>query len=222
MDILSLVPGFSFGNDVDAVVGADFRGLWAYEGKILLLIDGIPVNEGLYGTVQMGRHYSAALIKQVEIIRGPGSARYGGNAELAVLSVTTKAADQHGGFASVRPEVASGRVGTSVDAGAGYTFANGWRAAFGAHYGDFIRSDRTYVSLGGHVIDMKDDDLAQGHHRTSASMVAADQRRPGRLPDQVRQAHDRPASRHGVRRSQSSARRGGALRRAIKSWRISV
>jgi outer membrane receptor protein involved in Fe transport len=156
MDILSLVPGFSFGNDVDAVVGADFRGLWAYEGKILLLIDGIPVNEGLYGTVQMGRHYSAALIKQVEIIRGPGSARYGGNAELAVLSVTTKAADQHGGFASVRPEVASGRVGTSVDAGAGYTFANGWRAAFGAHYGDFIRSDRTYVSLGGHVIDMKD------------------------------------------------------------------
>jgi outer membrane receptor protein involved in Fe transport len=155
MDILALVPGFSFGNDVDAVVGADFRGLWAYEGKILLLIDGVPVNEGLYGTVQMGRHYSAGLIKQVEIIRGPGSARYGGNAELAVLSVTTKGADEQGGFATFRPEVASGRVGTSVDAGAGYTFGNGWRAAFTAHYGDFIRSDQTYVSLGGQAVDMK-------------------------------------------------------------------
>jgi outer membrane receptor protein involved in Fe transport len=155
MDILALVPGFSFGNDVDAVLGAEFRGLWAYEGKILLLIDGIPVNEGLYGTLQMGRHYSAGLIKQVEIIRGPGSARYGGNAELAVLSVTTKAADQQGGFALVRQQVASGRVGTSVDAGAGYSFVNGWRAAFGAHYEDYIRSDRTYVSLGGDVVDTK-------------------------------------------------------------------
>jgi outer membrane receptor protein involved in Fe transport len=154
MEILALVPGLSFGHDVDAALGADLRGLWAYEGKILLLIDGLPVSEGLYGTVQMGRHYSAGLIKQVEIIRGPGSARYGGNAKLAVLSVTTKAADQQGGFALVRPQVVFGRIGTSVDAGAGYRFPNGWRAALGAHYEDDIRLDRTHLSLSD-VVDRK-------------------------------------------------------------------
>ncbi len=155
MDILEIVPGFSFGNDVDGVVGADFRGLWAYEGKILLLIDGIPVNDGLYGTLQIGHHYSAQNIKQVEIVRGPGSARYGGNAELAVIKVTTRGSEQNGGFAVVQPEVASGRVGTNVEAGAGYTLGNGWRWSVSGRYENFIRSDQTYTALGGQTVDMK-------------------------------------------------------------------
>jgi outer membrane receptor protein involved in Fe transport len=155
MDILEIVPGFSFGSDVDGVIGADFRGLWAYEGKILLLVDGIPVNDGLYGTLQMGHHYSAQQIKQVEIVRGPGSARYGGNAELAVIKVTTKGAEQNGGFAVVQPEVASGRVGTNVEGGVGYSLDNGWRWSFSGRYENFIRSDQTYTSLAGQTVDMK-------------------------------------------------------------------
>src|SRR4051812_47227501 len=35
MDILQLVPGFSFGVDVEGVVSLGFRGLWGHEGKIL-------------------------------------------------------------------------------------------------------------------------------------------------------------------------------------------
>lgn len=47
MDILELVPGFSFATDVGNVIGTGFRGLWGYEGKILVLLDGIQVNDGL-------------------------------------------------------------------------------------------------------------------------------------------------------------------------------
>ncbi len=154
-DILELVPGFSFGEDVDGAMGMGFRGLWAYEGKVLVLLDGIPVNEGLYGTVLLGNHYSADQIKQVEIIRGPGSARYGGNAELAVISITTKGAEQNGGFASVRPEIVSDRVGTHIDGNVGYTLKDDWRLSLGVNYDNFVRSDQHYVAENGEVVDMK-------------------------------------------------------------------
>ena len=155
MDILALVPGFSFEEDISSAVGAGFRGFWAYEGKMLVLMDGIPVNDGLWGNVQLGHHYSAEQIKQVEIIRGPGSARYGGNAELAVVNITTKGAEQDGGFVSVRPEVVPGRVGTAVDGSVGYAFTNGWRFSVGVNYENFIRSDQAYVSQAGTVVDLR-------------------------------------------------------------------
>ena len=95
-DILQLVPGFGLGEDVNGVLGPSFRGLWAYEGKLQLIVDGMEMNETLYGTTQLGHHIPADAIEQVEIIRGPGSAKYGGTAELAVVRVTTKGAAQNG------------------------------------------------------------------------------------------------------------------------------
>jgi len=157
MGVLSLVPGFSFQEDTSTTLGAGFRGFWANEGKMLVLLDGIPVNDGLWGTVQLDNHYAAAQIKQVEIIRGPGSARYGGNAEVAVVKITTKGAEQNGGFVSVRPEAVPGRIGASTSAGAGYSFAHDWRFSVGIDYGNFIRSDQNYVSESGKVVDMRRD-----------------------------------------------------------------
>jgi outer membrane receptor protein involved in Fe transport len=90
IDVLSLVPGFFFGVDTAGVVGAGFRGLWGYEGKILLMIDGKEMNELLYSTVQLGNEFPTELIERVEVVRGPGSVIYGGNAELAVINVITR------------------------------------------------------------------------------------------------------------------------------------
>ena len=89
MHLLELVPGFSFGCDVEGITGLGMRGNWAHEGKILLLIDGIEMNELMYSTLQFGNHYPIDLIKRIEIIRGPGSALYGGNAEYAVINIVT-------------------------------------------------------------------------------------------------------------------------------------
>lgn len=90
LEILSSVPGITFGQDVLGNVSIIMRGIWAQEGRILLLIDGIEMNERSYGTLQLAHHYPADHIKRIEIIRGPGSAIYGGVAELGVINVITK------------------------------------------------------------------------------------------------------------------------------------
>jgi outer membrane receptor protein involved in Fe transport len=89
-DILYMVPGYFFGADTEGVVGPGIRGLWGYEGKILLMIDGKEMNELLFSTVQLGNEFPVELIERVEVVRGPGSVIYGGNAELSVINVVTR------------------------------------------------------------------------------------------------------------------------------------
>ncbi len=103
LEVLQLVPGFSFHQDVEGVVGVGFRGLWGHEGKVLLMLDGQEINELLYTTTQFGHHVLVSQIERVEIIRGPGSALYGGSAELAVVNVITRSGkDLQGGAISGR------------------------------------------------------------------------------------------------------------------------
>ncbi|WP_244227354.1 TonB-dependent receptor plug domain-containing protein [Corallococcus aberystwythensis] len=90
MDVLLQVPGFFFGVDVSGTVGPGFRGLWGQEGKVLLIIDGKEINEQLYSTMQLGHEFPVELIERIEVVRGPGSVIYGGNAELAVINVITR------------------------------------------------------------------------------------------------------------------------------------
>jgi outer membrane cobalamin receptor len=90
IDVLRMVPGFAFAVDVQGVVGPGFRGNWGNEGKVLLLVDGVEFTEDLYGTLQLGHHFPVNQVERIEIVRGPGSAIYGGNAELAVISITTR------------------------------------------------------------------------------------------------------------------------------------
>ena len=90
LEALQLVPGFTFHQDVQGAVGVAFRGLWGHEGKVLLMVDGIELNEPLYGTTQFGHHVLLSQVDRIEVIRGPGSAIYGGSAELAVINVITR------------------------------------------------------------------------------------------------------------------------------------
>ena len=155
-DILRLVPGFSLGEDVNGVIGPSFRGLWAYEGKLQLIVDGVEMNETLYGTTQLGHHLSADAIEEVEIIRGPGSAKYGGTAELAVIRVTTKGASQNGGYGVVTPSFVNGRMGVDYNGGFGYT-KNDWRVSANAYVGENFRSNRRYTAQDGKSFDMTHD-----------------------------------------------------------------
>jgi len=90
IDVLRLVPGLQLGADVEGVVGLSVRGIWAHEGKVLLLVDGVEVNERMFATLQLGHHLPVSHIARLEVMRGPGSAVYGGYAELAVINVVTR------------------------------------------------------------------------------------------------------------------------------------
>jgi outer membrane cobalamin receptor len=96
-DILRLIPGFEIMQDLQFVTGVGFRGSWANEGKVLFLFDGQQVNELLYQTVPLINNFPVDAIERIEIIRGPGSAIYGGSAEYAVINIVTKQASSLNG-----------------------------------------------------------------------------------------------------------------------------
>ena len=99
IDLLRLVPGFDVLQDLQFVMGIGLRGNWANEGKVLVLMDGHPFNEILYQTVAIGNRFPVDVIERIEIIRGPGSAIYGGSAEYGVINIITKAAESLNGVA---------------------------------------------------------------------------------------------------------------------------
>ncbi len=98
IDVLNLVPGIQFNVDVSGSIGISIRGLWAQEGKVLILYDGQEMNEIDYGSLQFAQQYPINQIKKIEIIRGPGSASYGGFAEYAVINIITFSGDELNGL----------------------------------------------------------------------------------------------------------------------------
>jgi outer membrane receptor for ferrienterochelin and colicin len=99
VDVLRLVPGFDVLQDLQFVMGIGLRGSWANEGKVLVMMDGQPFNDLLYQSVAVGNRFSVDAIERIEIIRGPGSAVYGGSAEYGVINIITKAAENLDGIA---------------------------------------------------------------------------------------------------------------------------
>lgn len=155
IDVLRLVPGIDFGVDVEGVVGIGTRGLWAHEGKVLLLIDGQEMNEPLFGIIAFGNHYPVDQIKKIEVIRGPGSAIYGGFAEYGVINIITKSASDVPGVALTATHgqmaTASGRTNFNLSAG---RTRKDFEFTFGAFLGSGIRSDRNYTDIYGNSYNM--------------------------------------------------------------------
>ena len=160
LDLLQLVPGFSFGVDVSGVVGVSFRGEWGHEGKVLFLVDGHELNETLYSTTPLGMRIPASIIQRVEVIRGPGSAIYGGYAELAVVNVTTLSAkDLSGATGSIyygQMEKGWGRVLASASAGAELKKVPGLGLKLDVAFMKGLRSDATYYDDNGGSFSMRD------------------------------------------------------------------
>ncbi|MBT9493707.1 MAG: TonB-dependent receptor [Paucibacter sp.] len=100
-DILRALPGLYITSDgAFSYVGA--RGLGRpgdLNTRLLLLLDGMRVNENVYDAALLGEDFfiDAELIERVEFTPGPGSALYGNNAFLGVVNVMTKRADKLAG-----------------------------------------------------------------------------------------------------------------------------
>jgi len=101
-DVLRTVPGFFITNN-RAYDNAGVRGFdqsAAYNGRMLVMIDGIRMNEAIYdsGFTDNALPIDIDLIERVEVLRGPGSSLYGNNAFFAVINLITKQGkDYHGG-----------------------------------------------------------------------------------------------------------------------------
>ncbi|HEX6223526.1 MAG TPA: TonB-dependent receptor plug domain-containing protein [Chryseolinea sp.] len=148
LDVLRLVPGFDVSQDLQFVMGLNLRGNWANEGKVLVLMDGQPFNDLLYQSVAVGNHFPVDAIERMEIIRGPGSAQYGGSAEYGVINIITKAASSLNGVAVYGTggfhNDATGRTNGGVMAA-----SNGKKASWDLSFfkGKSIISDQMYQDI---------------------------------------------------------------------------
>lgn len=167
-DVLMFVPGFFFGVDLKGVVGLGFRGNWAHEGKVLVLVDGQEINELLYYNVPVGHHLPIDQIERIEIVRGPGSVTYGGSAELGVVNIVTKGAPATTG----QVVEASARYGTAGPGAMmrqnaslrwGRRWDDGTAVTLSGFFGEGNQGATTYTDLYGDSFDMagasKVDDL---------------------------------------------------------------
>jgi outer membrane receptor for ferrienterochelin and colicin len=156
IDVLRLIPGIDFGVDVEGVVGLGMRGNWANEGKILILLDGQETNEIMFASSQLGNRFPIDLIKRIEIIRGPGSAIYGGYAEYGVVNIITKQAeDINGIFASAtygQMQKDYGRKNISLALG---KKINDFSFNLSGFIGRAQRSDQIYKDFNGNEYDMR-------------------------------------------------------------------
>jgi len=89
-DILYRQAGFFPSQDYDRrTVGS--RGLtegWN-NNHLLMLVDGVPFNDSIYGSAYTWEITPLFMVQSVEIIRGPGSALYGSNATNGVVNIKT-------------------------------------------------------------------------------------------------------------------------------------
>lgn len=96
-DILNLIRGFYITYDYNYHY-AGIRGLYKpgdYNSRILLLIDGHQINDNIYDQAFIGTDFllDIDLIDRIEVIRGPASSLYGGNALFGVINIITRNLD---------------------------------------------------------------------------------------------------------------------------------
>lgn len=90
LDVVQRIPGTSLGIDGRNSIGLMMRGNWTLEGKILVLLNDMPLNELLYGSWSPLPYIPVHQLDRVEVLRGPGSTQYGGSAQQAVIRIFTR------------------------------------------------------------------------------------------------------------------------------------
>ena len=94
-----------YGVSTGAAGGINLRGISGGAGQLLVLIDGHPQYQGIYGH-PISDSYQTLMADRVEVLRGPASVLYGSNAMGGVLNIVTRAMHENG-------------VKTDIDLGAG-------------------------------------------------------------------------------------------------------
>jgi outer membrane receptor protein involved in Fe transport len=92
-ELLNLVPGININRSFGIFshnAAVTMRGLNGQEqGRVLVMIDGIPTNKSDGGSVNWNL-LNSDQIDRIEVVKGPGSSLYGGNAMGGAINIITK------------------------------------------------------------------------------------------------------------------------------------
>ena len=72
-----------------AAGGISLRGLGSSAGRIMVLVDGHPQYQGIFGH-SISDSYQSMMADRVEVVRGPASVLYGSNAMGGVVNIVTR------------------------------------------------------------------------------------------------------------------------------------
>jgi vitamin B12 transporter len=89
-DLLRTVAGVNIGQTGTSGSLSEVRFRGSESNHIMVLVDGIAVNDGGQGGLTDFSHLLLANITRIEILRGPQSAIWGSNAIAGIISITTK------------------------------------------------------------------------------------------------------------------------------------
>jgi iron complex outermembrane receptor protein len=100
-DVLITIPGIGILTSTAwSRAEIEVRGVETRQSdKVLVLVDGHRLNDPFFGgATTITDDFPLENVKQIEIIRGPGSALYGANAFVAVINIITKKAEEIDGI----------------------------------------------------------------------------------------------------------------------------
>ncbi|MSR16945.1 MAG: TonB-dependent receptor [Methylococcaceae bacterium] len=154
-DVLQLVPGFSPGMSINGVTNMGIRGIGADEGKMSIFVDDIMLTEQNFSSTAMGGRFPIELIDRVEIIRGSSSIQNGNFAEMGVINIITKNAQQANGLAVTTDygHFERGEARKNINVAAGKIFDD-LEISFSGKANESQRSDRIYTDAHGASFDM--------------------------------------------------------------------
>lgn len=101
--VMQQVPSFfvtgrgmmGYGVSGGAAGGINLRGISGGAGQMMVLIDGHPQYNGIYGH-PIADSYQTLMAERVEVLRGPASMLYGSNAMGGVMNIVTRSNQQDG------------------------------------------------------------------------------------------------------------------------------
>lgn len=131
-----------YGVSTNAAGNISVRGLAGGSGQMMVLIDGHPQYQGVYGH-SISDSYLTSGAERIEVLRGPASVLYGSNAMGGVMNIVTRGIRQDGSETEVN--VSAGSYGT-VQADATNQYRSGrFASTVSANYG---RSDNHRANMG--------------------------------------------------------------------------
>ena len=156
--VMQQVPGLmvtsrsmmGYGVSTGAAGGINLRGVTGGAGQLMVLIDGHPQYNGIYGH-PIADSYQTLMAERVEILRGPASVLYGSNAMGGVLNIVTRSIHDNGVKTSVN--LGAGSYGTIQTEATNQVRSGRFSSTVAAQYGrtDNHRPRMGFEQYGGYV-----------------------------------------------------------------------
>ena len=141
-----------YGVSGGAAGGINLRGITGGAGQLLVLIDGHPQYQGIYGH-PISDSYQTLMAERVEVLRGPASVLYGSNAMGGVINIVTRSFPVDRDIVKTHLTAGAGSYGTVQAEATNQVRAGRFSSTISAQYGrsDNHRPRMGFEQYGGHL-----------------------------------------------------------------------